>query len=90
MQESLEAYKKADYKDQTQEEEYNLSVLKAYLPQELSVEKIQVLVREAITESKASSPKDMGAVMKLAMTKSQGAADGKTLSQMVKEELQKL
>lgn len=90
VQESLEAYQKADYKDQVQEEEYNLTVLSEYLPENLSVEKIQVIVKEAIQESKASSMKDMGAVMKLAVAKSQGAADGKILSQMVREELQKI
>ena len=90
VQESLEAFQKAGYKEQSEEEEYNLSVLKEYLPEELSEDKIKTIVQEVIKESKAQSLKDMGQVMKLAMAKAKGGADGKLLSQIVKDLLQKI
>lgn len=90
VQESLDCYKLAGYKEQTEQEQYNLAVLKSYLPEELSKQKIVAIVQEAIKESGAQSLKDMGAVMKIAMSKSKGAIDGKFLSQTVREHLQKI
>lgn len=88
--ESLEHYKKADYQDQAKEEEFQLSVLQSYLPKALSKEETAKIVQQSIVEIKAQSLKDMGAVMKAVMAKAKGSADGKLLSQIVREELSKL
>ena len=90
IKESLEHYKKAGYSDQVKEEEFQLSVLQAYLPKTLSPEDLRKVVLEVILETQASSIKDMGAVIKGVMAKTKGSADGKTLSQMVREELSNL
>ena len=90
VKESLEHYKKADYKDQVKEEEFQLSVLQSYLPESLSSEELKKIVLEEIANNQASSIKDMGVVMKGVMTKTKGSADGKQLSQMVREELSNL
>lgn len=89
-QESLEHYKKADYKNQVKEEEFQLSVLESYLPQALSKEETKKIVQQTIAKIKAQSLKDMGNVMKAVMAKAKGAIDGKMLSQIVREELSKL
>ena len=89
-QESLEHYKKANYIEQAKEEEFQLSVLQNYLPELLSPEELKKITVEVIEEKKASSIKDMGLVMKGVMAKTKGSADGKQLSQIVREELSKL
>ena len=86
--ESLEAYEKADYKQQAEEERYSLSALQSYLPKALSEEELQSLIQNVISELKAESLKDMGRVMKEAMVRAKGAADGKRLSGLVRERLQ--
>ena len=88
--ESLEHYKKADYKEQASEEEFQLSVLESYLPKALSLEELTQIVNQVILEIKAQSLKDMGPVMKAALSKAKGFADGKILSQIVREKLSKL
>ena len=88
--ESLDSYKKADYRQQAEEEEYSLSVFQSYLPKAMSEEELKPLIQEVIFELKPESPKDMGRVMKEALARSKGAADGKLLSQLVRERLQNL
>ncbi|MCY4321346.1 MAG: GatB/YqeY domain-containing protein [Bdellovibrionaceae bacterium] len=90
INESLEHYKKAGYSDQVKEEEFQISVLKSYLPEGLSSEELKKVVIEVIAETKANSIKDMGVVMKTVMAKTKGLAEGKILSQMVREELSNL
>jgi len=89
-QEALENYQKADYKEQSQEEEYQISILKSYLPKALSTKETLQLVQKTISEKKAQSIKDMGLVMKTVMAEAKSTVDGKVLSQIVKEELSKL
>ena len=90
IKESLEHYKKAGYDDQVKEEEFQLSVLQSYLPKSLSPEDLKKVVLEVIAENQANSIKDMGIVMKGVMAKTRGSADGKQLSQIVREELSNL
>jgi uncharacterized protein YqeY len=56
-----------------------------YLPAELSEEELQALAREAVAEAGATSPKDMGNVMKIVMPKVGGRADGRRVSAAVKD-----
>lgn len=63
-------------------------LIAAYLPAELSDAEIDALVAEAVAETGASSPKEMGQVMKATMGRVAGRADGKRVSARVREALQ--
>jgi uncharacterized protein YqeY len=62
-------------------------LIEAYLPAELEDSELDTLVAAAIAETGASGPRDMGAVMKVVMTKAGGRADGKRTSARVREAL---
>jgi uncharacterized protein len=68
-------------------EEAEAELIAGYLPAELSDEELDALVHEAVTETGATSPKEMGAVMKAVMAKVAGRADGKRVSARVREAL---
>ena len=89
-EESVEHYKTAGYKKQTEAEEFQLSVLKSYLPKPLSSDELKTLVEQSIKESGATSIKDMGQLMKLVLAKAKGKAPAKALSETVREALLKL
>jgi uncharacterized protein len=69
------------------QEESEAKLIEAYLPAELSEAELDAIIDAAIAETGASSPKEMGAVMKLVMAKSGGRADGKRASARVRESL---
>lgn len=62
-----------------------MAVLEDYLPQQLGADAIEPVVRDVADELDATSPKDMGAVMKAVMARLGGAADGGTVSAIVKQ-----
>jgi uncharacterized protein len=62
-------------------------VIEDYLPAELSDEELRAIVAAAVKTAGASSPRDMGAVMKVAMGDVAGRADGKRVSTQVREAL---
>ena len=68
-------------------EEAEAVVIEGYLPAELSDEELRAIVAAAVTAANASSPRDMGAVMKVAMGEVAGRADGKRVSAQVREAL---
>jgi uncharacterized protein len=68
-------------------EEAEARVISDYLPTELADEELRAIVAAAVTSSGASSPRDMGAVMKVAMAEVAGRADGKRVSAQVREAL---
>jgi uncharacterized protein len=68
-------------------EEAEAELIEGYLPEQLSDEELSELVASAVEESGASEPKDMGGVMKVLMPKVGGRADGKRVSQAVRERL---
>ncbi|NQT95016.1 MAG: GatB/YqeY domain-containing protein [Candidatus Omnitrophica bacterium] len=86
---SIEEFKKGNRADLAEKETSELNVLKSYLPEELNQEELLVIIKEAISETGASSAKDMGRVIKEVMAKAKGRADGKTVSMLVKGELSK-
>lgn len=63
------------------------AVLKAYLPQEMNPEELKAIVKGVIEELKATSMKDMGAVVKAVGVKAQGRADNRAISELVKQAL---
>lgn len=87
-QDAIEAYTKADRKELAEQEKKELSILGEYLPEELSDEKIEKIVKEVIEESKANSMQDFGKIMKESMVKIKGQADGKRVSETVKKFLE--
>lgn len=85
--ESIEAFEKGGRTDLVEKETAELAVLDAYLPDKLSDEELTALVDEAVAETGASSPKQMGEVMKALMPKVRGRADGAQVSALVKAKL---
>ncbi|MFV2082224.1 MAG: GatB/YqeY domain-containing protein, partial [bacterium] len=83
--ESIEAFKEGGREDLVLKEGKELVILEEYLPSQLSPEELKSLIQEAIESTGASTPGDMGKVMKEIMPKVQGKADGKTVNQKVKE-----
>ena len=82
---SIEDFKKGGRDDLVAEAEAEIAILMGYLPQQLSEDEVRSLVQEAIAASGATSPKDMGKVMKELMPKVKGRADGKLVNGIVKE-----
>jgi uncharacterized protein len=70
-----------------EQEESEAQLIAAYLPAELSDDELDQMVAAAIAETGASSPRDMGQVMKAVMSASGGRADGKRASARVREAL---
>jgi uncharacterized protein YqeY len=68
-------------------EEREAAIIQAYLPAELGDDELRGIVAQAIAETGASSPKDLGQVMKLAMARTDGRADGKRVSAVAREAL---
>jgi uncharacterized protein YqeY len=85
--ESMEAFEKGGRAELVEKEKAELAVLEAYLPEQLSDADLAGLVDEAIAETGASSPKEMGAVMKVVMGKVKGRADGAAVSAIVRARL---
>jgi uncharacterized protein YqeY len=86
-QDSIEQFKQGGREDLVAKEEQELKFLQAFMPAQMSEEEIRKVVEWAVAEAKASSPKDMGNVMKLLMPKVQGRADGKLVNQIVREKI---
>jgi uncharacterized protein YqeY len=85
---SIEQYENAGRTELAAKEAAEISHIEIYLPQAATAEEINAAVAEAVTETGASSMKDMGTVMKAALAKLQGkTADGKMVSEAVKVKL---
>lgn len=85
---AIEEYTKAGRQDLADKEQYELTVLEAYLPAQLNKEQIEKVVSEVIESLGAKDIKQMGAVIKEVQSRTAGAADGKTISEIVKSRLQ--
>lgn len=88
-QDSIEQFKKGNRLDLADKETKELEILKSYLPAELPIEEIKKIIEEAISVTCAQDMKDMGKVMKEVNAKIAGRADGKLVSDLVKEKLTK-
>ena len=84
---SIESYEQGGRKDLAANERAELEILTSYLPQQMSEDEVSAIVDDAVRESGASEPKDMGAVMKLVMPKVKGRADGKLVNRIVQSRL---
>jgi uncharacterized protein len=85
--EAAEAYRDGGRGDAAQAEEREAEIIASYLPAQLSDEDLDAIVGDAVAESGATSPSEMGKVMGLVMPKLQGRADGKRVSAAVREKL---
>ncbi len=88
-QDSIDQFTKGNRLDMAEKEKKELQILKAYLPPELSAGEIKKIIEEVIAATGACSIKDMGRVMKEVTAKVAGQADGKLVSDMVRERLSK-
>ena len=85
--ESISQFQNAGRTDLADKEEFELAVIQSYLPAALSDAELDQLIEAAMTESGASSIRDMGKVMALIKPKAQGRADMTALSARVKARL---
>ena len=84
-QESIEAYRSGNRPDLAEREEAELALLREYLPEPLSHERLVELVGEVIKEVGATGPKEMGKVMSRLMPQVRGRAEGAEVSRIVTE-----
>jgi hypothetical protein len=85
---SIEQFQKAGRQDLVDKETAEIAVLEAYLPPAADPAAVERAVSDAITETGASAPKDMGRVMKAALAKLAGQnVDGKTVNELVRKKL---
>ena len=82
---SIEQFKNGNRMDLVEKEEKELEILKTYVPEQISDEKLEALVKDAIKETEATTRKDMGKVIKVVIEKAGGRADGKRVSQAVQK-----
>ena len=87
--ESIDQFQKGNRQDLVDKETEEMEVLLKFLPEAMSSEEMERLVCEAIVQTGASAIKDMGKVMGLVLSLSKGRADGKTVSELVKQKLSK-
>lgn len=67
------------------QEQYELDLIESYLPRQLDRAELEPIIRQAIAEVGATTPKDMGQVMKVVMARVKGQADGKLVNAIVRE-----
>jgi uncharacterized protein len=87
-EESAEAFRKAGREERAASESAEAEIARSYLPEPLSPEKLEEIVDRAVNETGATSMRDMGAVMGKAMQLSEGRAEGRELSALVRGRLQ--
>lgn len=85
--EAAVAYRDAGREDLADGEEREAELISEYLPAQLGDDELHAIVGDVVAETGASSPKEMGRVMSLVMPRVQGRADGRRVSEVVKEKL---
>jgi uncharacterized protein YqeY len=85
--ESIEQFEGAGRTDLSDKEKAELAILQTYMPEQMGRDEVLALVKEAVSETGAEGPKDMGKVMKALMPKVKGKADGRLVNDLVKEAL---
>ncbi len=88
-QDSIEQFTKGARPEMAEKEKHELEILKTYLPPEISSDEIKKIIEEVVTAAGSSGLKDMGKVMKEVNLKIAGKADGKLVSELVRERLSK-
>ena len=84
---SISAFSKADRKDLVEKEEFELKVLKAYMPQQLTEQEVEKAIVDAIESAGANSMKDMGTIMNILKPKLAGKTNMADVSKKIKTKL---
>lgn len=84
LEDAIVEFRRGQREDLVDEASAQIEILKQYLPRPLGEDEVRELVRAAIAEAGASSPKQMGLVMRVLMPHVRGRADGGMVSQMVR------
>ncbi len=87
--ESAEQYEKANRKDLADKENKEINIIQKYLPEQMTPEELDEIIKSTIKDTGVAGAKDMGKLMKELMPKVKGKADGKLVNQRVKEILEK-
>ena len=87
LKDSIIQYEKGRRDDLAAVEVFELNLIKKYLPEQLSEEKIRAVIRKTIESTGSDSIQDMGRIMGAAMKKLAGVADGKMVQKIVHEKL---
>ena len=82
---ALTQFRQAGREDLAKKEEQDIETLSSYLPEQLSKDKLIVIIKESNQESEAKDIKNMGKVIKIVIARTQGQANGTEISQLVKE-----
>lgn len=84
-QEAAGEFRKAGREDLALKEEQEIKILYGYMPRQLTPDEIERILREIISELSAKTPKDVGKVMKVAMEKMAGQAQGREVSEIARK-----
>ncbi|QSR87856.1 GatB/YqeY domain-containing protein [Methylacidiphilum caldifontis] len=84
-EESIQEYEKAQRLELAEKEKVEIAVLKEFLPQPMTEAEMEELVKKVIEETHAKDKKDLGVVMKTAIARAEGKADGKKLQEIAKK-----
>ncbi|NLD48533.1 MAG: GatB/YqeY domain-containing protein [Clostridiaceae bacterium] len=82
---SLPEYEKSGRQDLIDNLKDEIDVLLKYLPEQLTEEELEVIVKEAIVETGANSAKEIGKIMQVVLPKVKGRADGKMVNQIIRK-----
>jgi uncharacterized protein YqeY len=85
--EAARAYREGGREDLADAEEAEAKLIDEYLPPELSEQELRAIIEQAVSDSGAATPQDMGKAMKQAMSAVEGRADGKRVSELVRASL---
>jgi uncharacterized protein YqeY len=85
--EAAEAYRTGGRAEAAAAEEAEARLIEEYLPAEISNEELEALIADALSETGATSQKEMGKVMSAVMAKAHGRADGRRVSELVRSKL---
>jgi len=85
LKDSIDQYNRAGREDLVEKETFELTIVEKYLPTQLSEAEIRAILQEIIEEQSATTLRDLGKVMPVAMQRLVGRADGKQVQQLVRE-----
>ena len=84
---SIEQYRAGNRADLAESEQHELTIIEAYLPQQMSPDELEQLVDSVIAETNATGVAQMGAVIGAVLARAKGRADGAAVSQLVRQKL---
>ena len=82
---AIKGFKEGGREDLARKEEQELEIFYEYLPKQLATEEIETILQEVISELSAESPRDLGKVMKAAMARMAGKAQGKEVNEIARK-----